>query len=304
MAATISSWRSMFLCLPCCVLALGAGCGHSHSPVNATSILGSESSSIVGLEALPYLADHRRYTVYALGKGPAVLILHELPGLTPQCIQLARLLAHKDFRVYVPLLFGDAGVRATTLNFFRACVAGGYACFSSDDPGRIAHRMRLVSASIHAQSPTSPMGVIGMCLSGALPIALMRDPWIMAPVVSQPALPLVGRDAALGISASDLACARARGVRLLALRFSEDRLSPKARLAALEQALPGQVEPMVIDSRPGNPDGLPASAHAVLTEHPTQRALQKVIDFLNTHLRAAGATDLAAAPKVCTQDRS
>jgi dienelactone hydrolase len=302
MTASRSGWRAICLCLLFSGSALVWGCGHSHAPANPPSLFSAEPPSLDGFQPLPCGVDGRTYTIYTLGEGPPVLILHELPGLTIHCIQLARLLARQHFRVYVPLLFGDAGVSGTRPQFFSACVAGGFNCFSHHDPGRIAHRLRRLSAFVHSQTPASPMGVIGLCLSGALPITLMRDGWVTAPVVSEPALPLFAGGATLGVSEADLRCAKARGVHIKALRFSEDGYSPASRLTALEHALlPGQVERLDISSRPGNPDKLPIDAHAVLTEYPTQRALDTVIEFLNRNLRTAAVADITTTPEECKQ---
>ena len=61
--------------------------------------------------------------VYHAGKGPAVLVMHELPGLTPACISLAEDIAAAGFTVYLPLLFGRPGQnlgRAAGVQFVRA----------------------------------------------------------------------------------------------------------------------------------------------------------------------------------------
>jgi hypothetical protein len=45
--------------------------------------------------------------VYVQGNGPAVVLLHELPGMIPQCVDLARSIAREGFTVFLPLLFGQ-----------------------------------------------------------------------------------------------------------------------------------------------------------------------------------------------------
>jgi dienelactone hydrolase len=244
--------------------------------------------------SFPFRTEGHTYTVYTRGEGPSVLLLHELPGLTPQCVRLARLLSDAHFKVFVPLLFGKPGVSAPRANAWRSCFFAGYSCFSSTHPGSIARRMRALSASLHAEHPEARMGVLGMCLSGALPIYLMRDEWVAAPIVSQPALPLAfAAKASLGLSPQDLALAKGRGIPLLYLRFSEDAISPKERLQALKEILGSELKPYVICSAPGNSFGINTKAHAVLTSelnlevpnHPTKLALEEVISFLNERLR-------------------
>jgi hypothetical protein len=42
-------------------------------------------------------------------KSPAVLVMHELPGLTENCLKFADRLVNQGFTVYLPLLFGQLG---------------------------------------------------------------------------------------------------------------------------------------------------------------------------------------------------
>jgi len=42
--------------------------------------------------------------VYMKGAGPAVVLLHELPGMIPECVDLGRSIAAAGFTVYMPLL--------------------------------------------------------------------------------------------------------------------------------------------------------------------------------------------------------
>jgi hypothetical protein len=49
------------------------------------------------------------HRVYLKGVGPDVLLMHELPGMTPQFINLARTVADAGFTVHLPLFFGEPG---------------------------------------------------------------------------------------------------------------------------------------------------------------------------------------------------
>ncbi|MDJ0719934.1 MAG: hypothetical protein QNJ54_37900 [Prochloraceae cyanobacterium] len=44
-------------------------------------------------------------TVYKKGNGPGVILMHELPGMIPECVDLARRLADANFTVYLPQAF-------------------------------------------------------------------------------------------------------------------------------------------------------------------------------------------------------
>ena len=63
------------------------------------------------------------HTVFrSKANGAGVLIMHELPGMTPQCINLATRVVDAGFTVFLPLLFGEPNDSATVANTFRVCV--------------------------------------------------------------------------------------------------------------------------------------------------------------------------------------
>ena len=101
--------------------------------------------------------------------------------------------------------------------------------------------------------------------------------------------------AALGLDAEDLSTITARandGLRVLGLRFTNDRGCPPERFETLRATLGASFEGIEIDSSPGNAAGIAPSAHAVLTVslvdepgHPTRVALDRVLAFLAEQLR-------------------
>jgi dienelactone hydrolase len=143
-----------------------------------------------------------------------------------------------------------------------------------------------------------------MCLTGNFALALMVDPAVMAPVLSQPSLPFgitPARRAALHVSPEQLATVRERargGCPVLGLRFTHDPLCPPQRFETLRRELgPEGFEAIEIDSGPGNPHGLSRTAHSVVTTdlvdevgHPTRAALDRVLGFFAERLRPGGET--------------
>ena len=84
----------------------------------------------------------------------------------------------------------------------------------SSRPGRPAARRRPSSgsgpwpASVHEQCGGPGVGAVGMCFTGGFALAMMVDDRLVAPVLSQPSLPLpAGKSKAadLGLSPDDLA---------------------------------------------------------------------------------------------------
>ena len=94
-------------------------------------------------------------------------------------------------------------------------------------------------------------------------MAMAVEPAVLAPVQSQPGLPVgwtAGKHAALGLDRQDLTWVRERtrdGLCVLGLRFSNDRSSPAERFTTLRGTLGEAFEGIEIDSSPGNPYGIP-----------------------------------------------
>ena len=56
--------------------------------------------------AFDFTHDRRTYEVFKGGSGPAVLVLHEVPGLHPGVIDFAGRLIAAGYTVYLPSLYG------------------------------------------------------------------------------------------------------------------------------------------------------------------------------------------------------
>ncbi len=239
--------------------------------------------------------------VYRLGSGPGVVLLHEVPGITPEAARLARRLAEAGYSVLMPSLFGTPGkpftVRYVAATVARVCIAGEFAALASARSGPIVDWLRALCRAAHAELGGPGVGVIGMCFTGNFAIALMADESVTAPVTSQPSLPF-GRPAELKVSDDELVQIRARaraGVPLLGLRFTGDPLCPAARFQRLRAELGERFEAIEIDSTSGRHRGVRRFAHSVLTldfvdeaGHPTRAALDRVLTFFAERLRLRG----------------
>jgi len=267
------------------------------------------SVEVPGFEAADFASEGITHTVYRIGQGPPVVLMHELPGMSPACIGWAREVAAAGFSVFMPLLFGRPNDRRGLAFLPQLCISREFRLLSTDGQRPVVTWLRALCRHARIACGSSGVGVIGMCLTGNFAIALMADDSVLAPVSSQPALPPVGwlpgplgtaGRAAVAVTSDELASAQARaqaGVSLLCLRFSNDRISPMERFQAIQAALGdgctlfrlGSSDG--IDSAPGNPYGLPASAHSVLTDehadnpaHPSRLAREAVLSHLRKHL--------------------
>jgi dienelactone hydrolase len=245
-------------------------------------------------------------TVFAAGSGPAVLVMHELPGITPELLRFALRLAERGFRVVVPWLFGIPGKPESpgyiAAGMVRACLSRELHVFAANRSSPIADWLRALAQAAHRECGGPGVGAIGMCITGSFVLALAVDPWVEAPIMAQPALPwsapwppaLRRRQAALHVDAAQLAALRQRtqqGLRVLAMRFAEDWTCPAARFARLRAELGQAFEAIEI----GRDEGTRAHRgmrHGVLTTdlvdgpgEPTREALERVLAFLVERLK-------------------
>lgn len=246
--------------------------------------------------------------VFRRGEGPAVLVITEVPGITPLVADFGRRVAEAGFTAVLPSLFGTPGKEmsngyvAQTVAW--ACVSKEFATWARNKTSPATHWCKALARHEHEQCGGPGVGVVGMCLTGNFALAMMVDPVVVAPVLSQPSLPFSIPGAHLSdlnLSPEDLAAVKARcedeeDLCVLGLRFSGDRLAPAERFARLEQELGDSFVGVTIDASKGNPHGIRAAAHSVLTEdlvdepgHPTQDALNQVLDLFRTRLAPAGA---------------
>jgi dienelactone hydrolase len=184
-----------------------------------------------------------------------------------------------------------------------ACVSKEFAAFASGRTAPVTRWLRALAAHAHEACGGPGVGAIGMCFTGGFALGMMVDRRMLAPVLSQPSLPIalpgpLGRRARADVhlSPADLETVKARadeGVCVLGLRFTGDPLSPPARFATLRRELGDAFIGVEIDSSKGNPHGLPRLAHSVVTEHlvdepghPTREALDQVLAFFRDRLLA------------------
>ncbi|MBA2305644.1 MAG: dienelactone hydrolase family protein [Acidobacteria bacterium] len=132
-----------------------------------------------------------RHQIYTTGTdGPPVILLHELPGLTDDTFATARQLADVRYNVVVPLLLGQAGERRTLGNIRQVCSREQFDCNEGERTSPHVAWLRELARCARQQWPDGKgVGVIGMCLTGAFPIPMLREPAVVSPVICQPTLP-------------------------------------------------------------------------------------------------------------------
>jgi dienelactone hydrolase len=261
--------------------------------------------TLEGFEMTPFTSSSgRTRDVYRTGTGPAVIVIHEVPGITPLVAAFARRVAGQGMTAALPNLFGTAG-RPMTIpyaltSFAHVCVSKEFTLLALNKTGAIVDYLRELAAHEHQTCGGPGVGAVGMCLTGGFALAMSVEPSVIAPVMSQPSLPFptnLEHRRALGLSDADLAEVQRRtqeDLCVMGLRFSGDKKSPAERFTRFHEALGDNFIGVEIDSSPGNPWGYKKSAHSVLTEDysdeagsPTRRALEEVLEFQASRLGVA-----------------
>jgi dienelactone hydrolase len=259
------------------------------------------ADTLEDFERTTFTAEGKTRTVYRIGTGPAVIVISEMPGITPGVATFGRIVAGAGFTAVLPHVFGDDGREATPGyvlgSFAKACVSREFTVLALGQTSPIISWLRALAHHEHEQCGGAGVGAVGMCFTGGFALAMMVDDVVVAPVLSQPSLPLPvtrSKKRALGISDADLARVRERaetGSCLLGLRFSGDKMSPPERFDHLRQVLGDAFVAVELDSSPGNPHGHKKMAHSVLTEDlddrpgtPTRVALDQVLAFFSERL--------------------
>lgn len=242
--------------------------------------------------------------LFVRGEGPGIVVMHEIPGIYDEVVEFADRLVAAGYRVYMPELTGQAGKPFSNgyalRSMARACIAREFHLLAARGSSPITVWLRALARKAHAECGGPGVGCIGMCLTGNFGLALMLDEAVMAPVLSQPSLPLpLGADRRRGLHVSDDDLeiirdrVRNRGCKVLGLRFTGDPMCPPERFDRLRQELGDGFEGIEIDSSRDNPYGNPASAHSVVTKdlvdeagHPTRAALERVMSFFSERLKS------------------
>ena len=243
-------------------------------------------------------------TVYVAGDGPAVIVMAEMPGISPHVARFARWAIAAGFTVYMPSLFGRDGAVAEAEHgaevFQRACVNAEFRALGAGKSSPVVDWLRALAALAHSERGGPGVGAIGMCFTGNFALSMMLEPATLAPVLAQPSLPLDDAGA-LESSEEELAAVRARleaeDLTVLGYRFEGDQICRAARFAAYERALGDRFEGRTLPDSAANANVAPFFAahvpfpHSVVTQHlidaegePTLAARDEIIAFFRRRL--------------------
>jgi dienelactone hydrolase len=246
--------------------------------------------------------------VHVAGNGPAVIVMAEMPGISPQVARFSRWVRDAGFTVYVPSLFGRDGKVATAeegaVVFQRACISAEFRALRANASSPVTQWLRALARTAHEECGGPGVGAIGMCFTGNFALTMMLEASMLAPVLAQPSLPLK-ESAGLEIAPAELTAVKERLERedltVLAYRFKGDRICRAERFAAYSAALGARFIARELPDSAANRDVAPFFAkyvpfpHSVVTQHlideagqPTIAARDEILAFFAMRLAPRG----------------
>ena len=151
--------------------------------------------------------------VYVAGSGPGVVVMTEMPGISPHVARFARWVRDAGFTVYMPHLFGRDGAVPSALTAIttiaRGCISREFSALSANKSSPVTQWLRALAALAHRECGGKGVGAIGMCFTGNFALSMMLEPAVLAPVMAQPSLPL-NSAAGMAIDPADLRAVKAR----------------------------------------------------------------------------------------------
>lgn len=237
--------------------------------------------------------------VHVAGTGPAVIVMTEMPGISPHVARFSRWVRDAGFTVYMPSLFGRDGVLVSADEgaaiFKRACISAEFRAFAANESSPVTQWLRALARLAHEESGGPGVGAIGMCWTGNFAVSMMLESAMLAPVVCQPSLPL-NDPGGIEISPDEIKRVRQRleqeDLTVLAYRFEGDTFCKAQRFAAYSEKLGERFVARVLPDSAANIDVPPFFAkhvptpHSVVTAHlideagqPTLAARDEILAF-------------------------
>ena len=274
------------------------------------TVVGVADDELNDFEEHAFTHEGKSRRIFRKGTGPGVIVIAEMPGISPKVLEFARRVAAIGCTAVVPHLFGapgrdpnpDAHGLISTAGYslsslVPACVRREFSVLATGKTSPVVSWLRALAADEHGRCGGPGVGAVGMCFTGGFALAMATDDRLLAPVLSQPSLPFgvtKSHRASIDISPGDLDVVKQRcandGLQVLGLRFRGDRFVPPERFAFLRHQLGDAFIAVELDATAANPAAT-MSPHSVLTEHlidepgqPTRDALDRVLDLFRTRL--------------------
>lgn len=243
--------------------------------------------TLIGWEKGSFTAATLTRDTYRKGSGPVVIVVHEIPGITPAVERFANEVVDAGFTVVMPNLVGTAGQEVSgkyiASSMLKVCISKEFTNMALQKTSPIISWLRALARSLHSEVGGKGVGAVGMCFSGGFALGMMVDDIMIAPVLSQPSMPFTvgkARGADLNLSPDDalvVAQRAADGCQVLGLRFTQDKLVG-SRFDSLRELLGDAFIAIELPSQS-------PKDHSVLTEQRDDESVQRVLDFFKEKLQ-------------------
>ena len=265
---------------------------------------------LADFERATFTHDGKTRTIFRKGTGPAVIVIAEMPGISPKVAGFARKVADIGCTAVMPHLFGDpgrdplakgkaAGALYSLSSIVPMCISKEFTVLATGKASPVIDWLRALAGNEHERCGGPGVGAIGICFTGGFALAMATHPSLLAPVLSQPSLPMATAFTKknahnIDISPAELAVVKGRcaaeGLTVLGMRFKSDAFVPSGRFEFLREQLGDAFVAIELEDEDANPDS-PMKPHSVVTEHlideegqPTRAALDAVLDLFRTRL--------------------
>ena len=225
------------------------------------------------------------HPTYRKGTGPGVVVIHEIPGMTPEVIGFGEEVVAAGFTVVMPHLFGtpgaSIGVGSVAKAFRQVCVSNEFSKLATGVTTPISGWLRNLARELHDELGGPGVGALGMCFTGGFALAMMVDTSVVAPVLAQPSVPFAvspGRSRDLNLSPTDLSKVKERaaaGCQVLGLRYRSDPMVGK-RFESLTREIGDAF--IRVEFK-----GL---KHSTVTTHRKPEGVDRVLEFFHEKLRS------------------
>ena len=236
---------------------------------------------LAGWERSEFSAAGITHPTYRRGSGPGVIVIHEVPNITPLVTRFANEVVDRGFTVVMPSLFGTPGKPPTNASsaaaIVRGCVVKEFTALALNRTAPVVSWLRALARNLHQDVGGPGVGAVGMCFTGGFALGMMVDEIMLAPVLSQPSTPLPfgkARAADVNLSPDDVAAVverAAQGCQVLGLRYLDD-FSVGDRFATLRDLLGDAFIAVELPSTSKRD-------HSVLTEQRDDASVERVLDF-------------------------
>lgn len=244
------------------------------------------SDVLAGWEPGSFTAAGITHPTYRRGSGPGVIVVHEIPGITPAVARFANEVVDAGMTVVMPSLVGTPGKDVSgaylASSMAKVCIAREFTTMARRQTSPVIAWLRALATHLHGEVGGPGVGAVGMCFSGGFALGMMVDEVVVAPVLSQPSLPFAvgaARAADLNLSPDDELVVRCRaesGCEVLGLRFTDDRMVG-TRFDSLRELLGDRFIAVELPSAK-------RSDHSVLTEQRDDPSVERVLEFLRAKL--------------------